>query len=709
MYICKCVTLRFNVILLQKMKTHKKQLFLAIFFIFICRQNFIFASTNKQIIDSICVANKYENDSIKFLKLRNYAMEYLEPDKKLCLSLNIEILQFCKIKKLFFQEIITLNTIASLSKNFDKLSDAIRYYLMALEKCNSYHLPLENKAATFIDLSILFYDYKMVELSKEYAQLSYDIIKNIVLKTDYEITAHVDMIRLMQDLELYHNSIVLLNILENRLMKTDRLRNEFLICKLFKSKYYHFLKKTEDRNKEIKSIEILLKDTLTFKEGIRLFVTNTFASFDADDTNYMQAIKSLHSQFIMCKKAKEGQKWYAILHRDLAINYLNIKKIDLAKYHANKYYEISLKEDFRLDVAKGLELLANIYSLTDEKEIAFEYLQRLKNINDSITELHQSDFIFKLVNKYYIESKDLQNKILRNEKHKNEIELARKDNKLKYLIILFIIFTVLGLLILYLFWKNKLNLNILKHQSHAISEKGKLLEIQNEKLLLLNDEINNLTNAVSHDLKSPLSRIEGLLNIISMDAQLSKDNINYIGIAQNEISSAKEMIANILLNAEDNSNSKRENEVFNLSEAICSLLFLFDIEAEKKKITIQKNIQSTILFKGNKLNIERIFSNIISNAIKFSNTNTTIHVSLHDFDNSFVFRVKDQGPGISEEDQKKLFQKFSKLSNKPTGNENSTGLGLYITKQLIDKMGGSIKVNSTLKIGTTFEITLQKN
>ncbi|MBP7261453.1 MAG: sensor histidine kinase, partial [Bacteroidia bacterium] len=79
-----------------------------------------------------------------------------------------------------------------------------------------------------------------------------------------------------------------------------------------------------------------------------------------------------------------------------------------------------------------------------------------------------------------------------------------------------------------------------------------------------------------------------------------------------------------------------------------------------------------------------------------------------DDDHHFIFEVKDNGPGIPAEQQKSLFNKYQLLTNKPTGNETSSGLGLYIVKRLVDRLGGEIWVKSEPGKGTSFFVSLPK-
>jgi signal transduction histidine kinase len=98
----------------------------------------------------------------------------------------------------------------------------------------------------------------------------------------------------------------------------------------------------------------------------------------------------------------------------------------------------------------------------------------------------------------------------------------------------------------------------------------------------------------------------------------------------------------------------------------------------------------------------QILENLISNAIKFSPRGKNIRIKVGKYDRIVRIEVMDQGPGIRKEDMDRLFKKFQRLSARPTGDEDSTGLGLSIVKKFVDSMGGEVKCESTFGEGANF-------
>ena len=105
---------------------------------------------------------------------------------------------------------------------------------------------------------------------------------------------------------------------------------------------------------------------------------------------------------------------------------------------------------------------------------------------------------------------------------------------------------------------------------------------------------------------------------------------------------------------------------------------------------------------------KQIFDNLISNAVKFAPINSSVNITLSQTNNSILFSVKDNGPGLTEKDKKSLFKRFSKLSAKPTGGEHSTGLGLSIVKKLVEKLRGKVWCESEFGAGAEFIVELPR-
>jgi signal transduction histidine kinase len=231
---------------------------------------------------------------------------------------------------------------------------------------------------------------------------------------------------------------------------------------------------------------------------------------------------------------------------------------------------------------------------------------------------------------------------------------------------------------------------------------------KNDELLNLNNEKNNLIGIVAHDLKSPLNQMKGLLSIIKLTSKsLDEETAQYVEMMESSTNRLTDMIGKILdVEAIDAKQVNLTMESVPLSDVIRSLIERFQLLARQKNIALFSTIEKDINVFADRLYTEQVFENLISNAIKFSPVNKKIFVNVSQHNGKVIGEIKDEGPGLSEDDKKKLFGKYQKLSARPTGNEISTGLGLSIVKKFVDAMNGEIWCESEVGKGASFFVKL---
>lgn len=241
-----------------------------------------------------------------------------------------------------------------------------------------------------------------------------------------------------------------------------------------------------------------------------------------------------------------------------------------------------------------------------------------------------------------------------------------------------------------------------------------LLVAQNEIQLLMNDllkQANEFKKEVlaitTHDLKNPIGTILGfsdlMINLNDVDAL--KEYATYIHKSATQM---EDLVNDFLVST---CNDSLEYNIvfsdFEVSELISSVIKSFEsaVEKKKQKIIFEKP-DEPIEITSDHIKIREVIENLISNAVKYSKPEMEIKVELQKKENSVEISVEDQGPGFLDSDMKKIFGKFQRLSARPTGNESSTGLGLFITKTIVDKLNGSIDLKSEPGKGSIFRVRL---
>ena len=144
---------------------------------------------------------------------------------------------------------------------------------------------------------------------------------------------------------------------------------------------------------------------------------------------------------------------------------------------------------------------------------------------------------------------------------------------------------------------------------------------------------------------------------------------------------------------------------FNLKEVSVNILNLFENVIREKEIQVENTIQLTCKVYADKDMIQLVFRNLISNAVKFSRPGGLITLSTTIEGNNTILYIEDNGVGISEANQKKLFE-LETFTTKGTNNEQGTGLGLLLCKDFIEKNKGAIWVESELDKGSKFCIQI---
>jgi signal transduction histidine kinase len=232
------------------------------------------------------------------------------------------------------------------------------------------------------------------------------------------------------------------------------------------------------------------------------------------------------------------------------------------------------------------------------------------------------------------------------------------------------------------------------------------LSQSNEMLVAMNQEKSEFLGIAAHDLKNPLTAIMGYGDLMKMIDDPEKLH----GMADKIMSASERMhrlIKDLLdTNAIEEGRYASKIESCDLSPLVSQIIDQNRISSERKDIRLRVGLPDSLLVRTDQAAALQILDNLVSNAVKYSPANTTIHVHMILEKENAVVMVRDEGPGISDEDQKKLFQKYCRLTARPTGGESSTGLGLSIAKRLAQTLGGDIHCRSSLGAGTTFSLRL---
>lgn len=229
-----------------------------------------------------------------------------------------------------------------------------------------------------------------------------------------------------------------------------------------------------------------------------------------------------------------------------------------------------------------------------------------------------------------------------------------------------------------------------------------IVELKNMEYLR-KDFISN----VSHEFKTPISSIQGFVEMIKNKDLPEEKRDAYIDIIIEETERLSNLSSNMLrISRLDNQSIPNKITEFSLDEKIRKVILLLEDRWDKKNLELDINLES-VMFKGDEDLIEQVWINLIENAIKFSEDGGKISVELKKLEEDVVVKVSDTGIGISEESKERVFERFyqGETSHSKVGN----GLGLAIVKRIIEICRGEIEIESCVGQGTIFIIRLPKS
>lgn len=207
---------------------------------------------------------------------------------------------------------------------------------------------------------------------------------------------------------------------------------------------------------------------------------------------------------------------------------------------------------------------------------------------------------------------------------------------------------------------------------------------------------------VSHEMRTPLTSIRGfsqtLLN--SWDKISEDDKKKFIGIIEEQSNRLIHLVENILSVSKMNVEKQVMKKVY-INDSISKVISLLSEQYKSRRFETNFAEKNTVA-RLDEDKFQQIMTNLIDNAAKYSQKEIIISTEIKN--DLVIINVQDFGVGIKSEDFDKIFKKFSRLENHLTGKTQGNGLGLYITKELVTKMGGNISFESKENQGTIFKV-----
>ena len=254
------------------------------------------------------------------------------------------------------------------------------------------------------------------------------------------------------------------------------------------------------------------------------------------------------------------------------------------------------------------------------------------------------------------------------------------------------------------------SLRALSSQAVKLFELRKLNRLLNESQKEIEDrnkELEQFAYIISHDIKSPLRNITSLTKLlkVSLAEKVNEDEVQIFNHLTNVTDRLKSLVDGIVEHYTGlNIDAYKKSEI-NIASLIHDITLLLD-SRQQHVIRYNTDTESIVV---NEVAIKQILINLISNAIKYNNKAIiTIDISIDTTLDFYTFKIKDNGQGIDKSAFDKIFNVFTTLGTKDRFNNDGTGIGLATVKKLIEKLGGTIQIESEIGIGSTFIFSIKK-
>ncbi len=393
----------------------------------------------------------------------------------------------------------------------------------------------------------------------------------------------------------------------------------------------------------------------------------------------------------------------------VARSYLALDEMKEAREIIEKSSEIT-------DALSSLQLRRNNYNLqylyykqAGDNQTALDYFISYGNLKDSVREQTSANRYNQLQRIFETEKQKNNIELLQKETQIQELQITRHDNLKLLLLILVILIFIFTFFVAYRFIITKKTNTLLKQKIDDLEKTNDKLRLSAVTLEQLNATKNRFFSIIAHDLKNPFNALLGFSELITTSFnQLKEQEIKeYISLVHQSSQNLYKLLENLLKwSAAQTGKMHYLPEQFDLVSLINSEIHFLRINASKKQIEISKNTPDEMIINSDKLVLSSVIRNILDNAIKFTRPGGNIKVSAEKKYREVIVKISDSGIGIPKDMQKKMFSIDGEIGRKGTNNEEGGGLGLILCKDLIERAGGKIGMESGLGKGSTFWFSL---
>jgi signal transduction histidine kinase len=378
------------------------------------------------------------------------------------------------------------------------------------------------------------------------------------------------------------------------------------------------------------------------------------------------------------------------------------KKYVMAMEALNRNIQIARKNGYADELERTYKLISDISYSRSDVEMALQYLTKHLEIHDSLINQRNSERLNLLSAQFESELQQSQIELLTQNALVREEEIKRQKMLSYFYVGCFILVIIIAII---LFYSNRK----IKRINFELEVKTDQVKSQAAQLSNINRTKDKLLSIISHDIRSPLSSLRGVLNISQASGLSPKEFAELTAQIRDQLDTVYDDLGNLLQWTQSQLQGLNVNpEIFVLKAMVDEVAFLFEANATSKKIELLNCVEDNIKVNADPNHVKLILRNLLSNAIKFSSEGGKVIVS-NSIKQSYVeVSVEDAGIGLSENELSKLFNPSAHFTKEGTDKEKGMGVGLLLTKEFVEKNGGTMLVISELGKGSKFSFTLRR-
>lgn len=381
--------------------------------------------------------------------------------------------------------------------------------------------------------------------------------------------------------------------------------------------------------------------------------------------------------------------------------YIKQGKYDLSEQSVDRSLALAKQSNARTLEIRGYHTLSRLYELRNDHKHALEYFKQFKQLEDSLFSQDMQEKLLRDQIRFETEEKDTEIAALNQERNLKD-DMIKKQEFVRNILVVVMALSVILLATVYRSGQRRRQINtlLLRHQQE--------METRSEELERLNQVKDKFFSIISHDLRSPINALAGLLDLLDKGAVKPEELSRHIHELKTRFNHTRTLLNNLL------DWTLLQMDKLNLQPTRIDLRKLVDENIQllgsvpNKQITLDNQIPENTIGYADSNTVNLVLRNLMTNAIKFTNDGGAVIIKAYDQDADWLITVQDNGVGMADDVLKILFDKTAPYTTRGTANEKGTGLGLILCKEFVEKNGGRIDVESVEGQGSKFSFTIPK-